>query len=844
MGTSLGAVLADFRDAFDRTRTSQFGEEHARRLRAERVAMVTSSASTLAACNIAYTALVLLCYWGQGADVALSLWAGLMVALNGFAAWRQFRRDPAHRPSGSPQSTLAIARAAAIQAGTFSLAPFFLIPITTGAEAVVLGGMCATCLVVGPYIVHAVPRASLWWLGVSTALNTISFVVVGGGDFAVAGLIGIVIAVGVARACLAQSERLTEQFANRLALERHGRDLAEQASALRKENREVIALLLEEYEEGAGAWLWDCDEGGTLVRISDQFVRMLPPAARMERSLFSLTNAVAPDHRARVRAAIANLLHDGASFHDLVFPIVTARGEERWLSARGRARTSEDGRGGFRGVVADVTDAKRAEDRVRFLAAHDPLTELPNRITFAAHTHALTQSGQRFASLHIDLDRFKLINDTLGHVAGDELLVQVGARLRDACGSAHPEAIAARMGGDEFVACVPLGEGPCDGTARALARAIIERMAKPFALEAGSVTIGASAGFAVWPDDGPLRDLPPLADLALYRAKKGGRGQFQRYAPEMDRPAQDRKELEADLRGALERGEMHVVFQPVVNLSDGCPTGVEALLRWTHPTQGPISPATFVPITEESGMIVEIGAWVLREACREAASWAEPLTVAVNVSPRQMLHAGFVDTVLSALATTGLSAERLELELTESILIEDPERAQTAIDRLRRIGCRVVLDDFGTGYSSLSYLQSFEFDKIKVDRSFIAGLRETQAGSTRCSASLVEAIVAMARTLGVRITAEGIEKQWQWDDLRGFGCDHGQGYLYSKPVPASALPAAFRKREENADKAKGGAEPQQNIASHPRASRKARGGAGTEVAMLPTPAANGKRAAN
>ena len=886
---SMDGTLAPWREAYARTGLARFDEVDARRLRAERAAMIASNTVPMSLCNMAYALLVAACFWGTGVDGPLTAWVAAMIALNGAAALAQARRDPSRGVSGSRRASAMIVRNAAMMAALFSIAPFFLIPVAQGPSAVLLGGMSAATLVIGPYVVYAVPRAALVWLAVCAVLNAFSYGL-SGGPFAVAAVIGLVIAIGVARATLTQAGRLVESFADRLALER-------QTKAL-QEKQDVIALLLKEYEEGSNEWLWECDAAGTLHRVPAQLRAMMPAGAAP--SLQGLAALAREGARAPIAAEIAGLLAAGAPFHDLLVPVETREGERRWLSARGRPQ--HDGAGafaGFRGIIADVTEAKVAEDRVQFLASHDALTELANRITYADHVRPWTRAGRRFASLHVDLDRFKLVNDTLGHVAGDELLVLVAERLRAAAAAAHPDALPARVGGDEFMVCIPLdedgdGDGRKDGDvddapARGLAAAVVAALAEPFVLEAGCVSIGASVGYAVWPDDGELSEMPARVDLALYRAKEGGRGQFRRYEAGMDRRAQHRKKMEAALRGALGRGEMHLAFQPVIDLERGRPSGVEALLRWTHPTIGAVPPDEFVPLAEESGLIVEIGAWVLREACREAAGWSKPLSIAVNVSPRQilredfvetvlgalgrgemaiafqpvfdlgdgratgvealmrwthprlgtvspasfiplaeesglivelgawvlreacaeaarwseplsiavnvssrqMLHDGFLDTVLGALASSGLAPERLELELTESILVGDPDRARATIDRLRRIGCRVVLDDFGTGYSSLSYLRTFVFDRIKVDRSFVSSLRETRSDGRPTSSTLVEAMVGMARTLGMRTTAEGIEEDWQWEELQGLGCDQGQGYLYSRPVSAAELAEAI-----------------------------------------------------
>ena len=804
-GRALAGVVSRFEDAIGLTPThaSRFAPETARELRRERVALTIANFRTMAVCNIAVALIIGPYFWGRGADLLIAVWTGVMLLLNGYTLWHQSRRDPNRPLSGSARSARVVIQQAGIMAALYSCAPFFLIPITEGPESILIAGLAAGTLVIGPYVVYPIPRAAMAWIVISATFNTLSFGLSGEPVFMLAAFFGLVMAGGVGRACVTQAVRLTEQFADRERL---------------REKQDVIALLLREYEDDSSAWLWQCDASGRLTRVPPALVALLPDTARRTQGaegdgignhINVVLDCVTGEARNGMARRLRRLLARREPFHDLMLPIVTRadddRTETRWLRVRGKPVHEPDGRfAGFRGIASDVTETKIAEDRIRFLATHDALTGLPNRTTFAERVDAWAAVARPFACLHLDLDRFKLVNDTLGHVAGDALLVAVAGRLRETVEAAHPEAICARVGGDEFMCALPLarserGSATDDATACALAAAILEVIARPFDLEAGTATIGVSIGYAVSPDDAPdLTDMPVRADLALYRSKQEGRNRFARWVEGMDGGVEDRKRLEVDLRGAVARGEMHLAYQPVIGLEDGRMTGVEALLRWTHPERGFVGPDRFIPIAEESGTIVAIGAWVLEEACREAASWSNALDIAVNVSPRQMLHSDFVETVKATLAKTGLEPRRLELELTEGILVDDKDAALAVMRRLKALGVRVVLDDFGTGYASLSYLRAFPFDKIKIDRAFISAMEEGDPAP----AALVNAIVDLARTLGMKTTAEGIEETSQADGLRSMGCDTGQGYLFSRPVPArdlSSLSTLARERGGEVD---------------------------------------------
>lgn len=425
------------------------------------------------------------------------------------------------------------------------------------------------------------------------------------------------------------------------------------------------------------------------------------------------------------------------------------------------------------------------EQRITQLAFNDVLTGLPNRTMFHQQLEqfrAADGNDTLFALHCLDLDQFKVINDTLGHPAGDALLVEAAQRLRNAARGNF----VGRLGGDEFVVLQSVGSDR-DAIDR-LARDILSAIAQPLTIDGNELVPSTSIGIAIAPDDGHdggtlLRN----ADLALYRAKEAGRGTYAFFEESLNQRAQERRQLESDLRLALERDEFELHYQPLFDLEQNRICSFEALLRWNHPKRGLIAPADFVPVAEDTGLIVPIGAWVIREACAQAAGWPGQIRVAVNVSPVQFHRGALHETILRALATTGLAPDRLEIEITESIFLEGGEITLKLLHALRGLGVRVALDDFGTGYSSLSYLQSFPFDKLKIDRSFIHNLLTRDGAS-----AIVHAITELANALGIETTAEGVEETAQLMELRAHGCSSVQGFLFAEPMTAADVEQLFR----------------------------------------------------
>lgn len=545
------------------------------------------------------------------------------------------------------------------------------------------------------------------------------------------------------------------------------------------------ARLLDELEQSGSAWFWETDRRGRILYLSARIAHALgsTPAEMVGKSLASIAaeDGDMPSGSVGERK-LPFLLSTQTAFSELSIRAATA--DERWWSISGRPVYDRfDQLRGFIGTGADLTEIRRSEAEVARLARFDPLTNLANRAEIGnlLRQALIGQAGttRPVALFLIDLDRFKNVNDTLGHPAGDALLKQVSQRLVNAIGS---NGHVGRLGGDEFKVVLPGKTSRAQ--IEALARSLIDSVSRPYLIDRNQVSIGASVGISIAPDDGRSDDeLTRNADLALYAAKGAGRGVHRFYEASMHASADRRHMLEQDLTEALERNNLRLVYQPVVSCKGERVTGFEALLRWTHPIHGPISPAEFIPIAEESNLIERVGEWVLRKACEEAARWAIPARVAINVSPIQFANPAFPTLVAQVLAQTGLTPQRLELEITEGVFMADSKNAERQFETLQRIGVRLALDDFGTGYSSLGYLQRAPLNKIKIDQSFVRG---ATLGNNQ-NAAIIRSIVTLAEALGMETTAEGAETEDEIELIRRLGCSHIQGFYYGPPLEVSEL---------------------------------------------------------
>lgn len=532
-------------------------------------------------------------------------------------------------------------------------------------------------------------------------------------------------------------------------------------------------------------WYWEQDADFRITRFeSGRASKDLPPEMLLGKRLFESGITIKTPggweaHEAQIMA------HQ--PFRDLILHFDVPDNHDLYISASGEAVLDINGvLQGYRGVARDISEQKRADARIEHLATHDGLTGLPNRVMYNQMLGVAVQSALRyggsFAVLFIDLDRFKFINDTLGHQAGDQLLKEISTRFRQTLRASD---IVARLGGDEFVVLVPQVHEKKE--IAIIARKIVDAAIAPFVLQGQECRVTASVGIAIFPDDAQDElTLTKSADIAMYAAKEAGKNNYQFFSAQVRSHALERMALETNLRQALERNELTVYYQAKRDLASGAISGVEALLRWQNPELGTISPAQFIPIAEETGMIVPIGKWVLRTACMQNMAWQReglpPVCMAVNLSVRQFTDDHLLLDIATILKETGMDPRLLELEITEGLVMRDPAKAITLLAAIKEIGVRLAIDDFGTGYSSLAQLKNFPIDTLKVDRSFI---REVATNAS--DKAITEAIIAMGKTLCMTVIAEGVETEEQEDFLRQNSCDQMQGYYFSKAV----LPEEF-----------------------------------------------------
>ncbi len=541
--------------------------------------------------------------------------------------------------------------------------------------------------------------------------------------------------------------------------------------------------LVQSYEEHSSGWFWETDEAGRLVYLSAKVAAILEADGLTTIGARLAEVFTADEAQGEVARSLGFHLTARTPFQN--YCVKGMKGlSDSWWSISGRPWTDSAGHfKGFVGTGSDLTQIRRSEAEISKLALFDSLTGLTNRASMRSTLTQMLSTGARYsrsvALLLLDLDRFKMVNDTLGHQTGDELLKQVAMRLTRAVGDAG---LVGRIGGDEFEVVLPNEYVP--ERLSHYASSIIQAVSDPYFINNSPISIGCSIGIAIAPQDGAdAETLVRNADLALYEAKGGGRGTHRFFEPSLLAAAKDRKLLEDDLRQALAAGELYLNYQQIVSTSDATIVGYEALVRWKHPVRGNVSPGEFIPIAEESGLIEPLGEWVLRTACEDATQWPAGIRVAINVSPIQFANPALPTIVTRAIAASGIDPARLELEITESVFLDDDAWSEKMFKSLKGIGVRLALDDFGTGYSSLGYLKNAPFDKIKIDQSFVRGV--VRAGTR--NAAIVRAIVMLADTLGMETTAEGVEHGDEINLIADLGCSHIQGYVYGKPTGQAEL---------------------------------------------------------
>ncbi len=656
--------------------------------------------------------------------VALS-WLALLTIIS-LLTWRKnnIRKKLGKEHSGSEKSIRSLVVSSAVLSTLWCVPVIFFYGVTDSIERGVLTAIMAGILSAGAISLARVPKAAITWLLIAGSIHLVVSVLVGFrtgdlADFTIA-IFSIFATLGLLASVNERSSSFFKAYANTQSI---------------KEKSEVIDLLLKDYETQATEWLWETNDKGHATRVPQQILDMLGYDLKSLKSKtcpqVARENATKECQENLIR--LMDSLSRREEFYDITLSIKDKRdGSLRWIMTRGKPQWDGNTFLGYRGICADATAAMEAEKNIQYLAKHDALTGLANRSTFNEQLTRWNNSNRDFSILLIDLDHFKAVNDNSGHAAGDAVLLEVANRLRKATQEAglrrNEECTIARFGGDEFSITFANDRRNNSKDIKEItdkiAEHIVELIAEPFIHDDKKIQIGASVGYVIAPEDGnEINRLINRADIALYRAKANGKSTHHRFDYTMDEENRSARILELDVRNALKLGQFKIAYQPIVSVDfnrDGAlnsskTSGMEALLRWEHPTQGNISPDIFIPIAEETGSIIAIGEWILKQACIEANTWEEKTSIAVNVSVKQIVAPNFMHTVLGALATSGLPANRLEIEMTESVLITDPELTISTVRQLRALGVRVSLDDFGTGYSSLSYIADFDVDRIKID---------------------------------------------------------------------------------------------------------------------------------
>lgn len=559
-----------------------------------------------------------------------------------------------------------------------------------------------------------------------------------------------------------------------------------------KENKKLVSLLLNEYEENSGDWIWELDTSGRIHHASQRFIEVAGLEGSYTPDIVFADFLAEVSENKRVTAEIGERIENRQPFRNLEIP-VTIDGESRFWKVSGKPNFDESGDFmGYLGIGQDITLHRNNQSEIRHLALNDALTGLVNRAEFNRYMdHAVTnleRTGTPFTVMYLDLDKFKLVNDMRGHLVGDCLLKMVAERMQSITRKSD---VVARLGGDEFAIIM---FNTCDeGVAARLASKLIQQISKPYEIDGEQLKIGLSVGIALAPQNGTQAvQLLRNADLALYRSKEDGRGVFRFFESRMDTEQRERRMLEMELRKAIDENEFELFFHPMVDAKTKKVDNMEALIRWNHPIRGVVLPGEFIPLAEKSALIQEIGAWTMRNACRAAAQWPEELKVSVNLSPQHFVGSDIVLNTEAALKEYNLHPERLEIEVTESLLIDNTEEVYQTLSRLKQLGISIALDDFGTGYSSLSYLLKYKFDKLKIDKSFVRNCLEDTSAQ-----AILKMITALGKSLNMTITAEGVELKEQANFLSSIDCDQLQGYLFSKPMNELAIAPFLVKHADN-----------------------------------------------
>lgn len=662
---------------------------------------------------------------------------------------------------------------AAALSGIWGVMIVLWFPTGGGLQQMTISTLATGLIGAGGFVLSPLPRASILYIGVYTLASLIGLLLTGQPQYVVFALLLCLYSPMVVIGALLSWRKSTDLISAQRQATRQG---------------EMLSVLLEDFELDAGDALWETGADGMLNHVSPRLTELLElkPDEHLEKRFMGLLSERCPE----LQDQSTELIECRQNFRGLPLTVHGSRGV-RHLTLTGKILLDDQGRFvGRRGILSDVTDKVNNEQMLRTLAHTDSLTGLANRFKLRDTISGLVASDQSLALLSVDLDRFKSINDNHGHSTGDALLQVIARRL---LGNTGQSMLVARLGGDEFA--VVMWPVETIQAVTDLAQRLISNLSEPITVAEREFRVGASIGISVRLPGGPhLDDLMVQSDMALYTAKAAGRGCWSLYSEEMGERSRRRLAIEDGLRHAVERGEIDVHWQPKVDLASWQIIGAEALMRWSHPELGRVGPDEFIPIAEQCGLIEHLGRWVLEQACRAATNELQGLTISVNVSAMQVQFGHFLADLTALLERHQLEPQRLELELTESVILDDPDQALAMLHAIRETGVRLALDDFGTGYSSLSYLRTFPFDTLKIDRSFITELLTREDAQ-----AIVRMITELAITLGKRTVCEGVETAEQLDAICATGCNEVQGYLISAPVPLHEFPRTLPKRPTESD---------------------------------------------
>ena len=732
-------------------------------IRAQQISSVSELVPVVMMAHLVTCAVVLLAFWSSGAEKLLSLWGLVLSFMCGAAMLRTLAAKKKPQPKTRSQRSIErLAYGSGALGVIWGIAPILVMPYASPAGHMALGIILAAMTFAGGFLLSRVPLAAFAFIMPLMVGHIFGMQLMNNTVYDLLSVLTIVYVGALAVSIQWSHARYVEQLLGAAAL---------------KEQEQVISLLLRDFEETTSDWLWQIDEDGILQNVpanihadKSQYKDMRIGASIID--LFAESDA---------RSILESSLSRRIAFRDLVMRVEGDEGDAWWLLT-GKPIFEGGFFSGFRGVASDVTASKKIEDRIAHLAHYDTLTGLPNRVTMLETLErqlaARPREGEQRALLWLDLDNFKWVNDTLGHPAGDALLKMIADRVTGLCEVGD---LVARLGGDEFAVSILRQGGRRE--IEAFCKTLSKALAEPYLLMGSSAHCTASIGVRLF--DNHTRSSEVMlkhADLALYQAKSNGKSDWCFFTTDLEVKASARREIEEDLQAALENDELLVYFQPQIDANTRELVGCEALVRWLHPTKGMIYPSDFIETAEDCGLITRLGDWVIRAALKEARRLPDHVRIAVNISPLQLHSANLMSTIVNALAANNIAASRLDIEITESVLMIDTDFTLSRLHQLKSLGVRISLDDFGTGFSSLSYLRNFPFDKIKIDKSFISEMETSED-----SRAITIATMGLAKTLGLRCTAEGVETEFQSKFLTENGCDELQGYFISRAQPVEHL---------------------------------------------------------